>query len=144
MHINYISNEKYLQMHLFSWQSIDWVCKANIYHLVTVGSTILIEYVLLEEQMLSHNFFSADRLYKTQSVWGWLLVGTPRLKQPVSVQVTAETCHSNTTESFSPSVKKNVRESPLVYVCKGLQVYLLAVSQAFTMRTKSFEICLQY
>lgn len=31
MHINYISNEKYLQMHLFSWQSIDWACKATIY-----------------------------------------------------------------------------------------------------------------
>lgn len=56
MHINYISNERYLQMHLFSWQSIDWACKANIYHLVAVGSTILLEYALLEEQMLSHNF----------------------------------------------------------------------------------------
>lgn len=83
MHINYISNEKYLQMHLFSWQSIDWACKANIYHLVAVGSTISLEYVLLEEQMLSHNFFADIRLYETQSGWGWLLVETPKLKQPV-------------------------------------------------------------
>lgn len=30
MHINYISNEKYLQLHLFSWQSINWACKANM------------------------------------------------------------------------------------------------------------------
>jgi len=53
MHINYISNEKYLQMHLFSWQSIDWSCKPNVHHLVTVVSTLSIECVLLDEQMLS-------------------------------------------------------------------------------------------
>lgn len=47
MHINYISNEKYLQMHLFAWQRIDWACRANINHVVTVDSTILIEYILL-------------------------------------------------------------------------------------------------
>lgn len=80
MHINYISNEKYLQMHLFSWQSIDL---ANIYHLLNVDSTTWIEYILLEEQMLSHNFFADVSLCKTQSGWSLLLLGTPRLKQPV-------------------------------------------------------------
>lgn len=53
MHINYISNEKYLQMHLFSWQSIDWSCKPNVHDLVTVVSTLSIECVLLDEQILS-------------------------------------------------------------------------------------------
>lgn len=82
MHINYISNEKYLQMHLFAWQRIDWACRANINHVVTVDSTILIEYMLLGEQMLSH-FFAAVGLYKAHSGWSWLVVGPPRLKRPV-------------------------------------------------------------
>lgn len=76
MHINYISNEKYLQMHLFSWQSIDL---ANIYHLLNVDSTTWIEYILLEEQMLSHNFFADVSLQDTE----WLelvVVGDPKIK----------------------------------------------------------------
>jgi len=69
-------------MHLFSWQSINWAHKTDMYPLVPVGSTILIERVLLKEQMLSLFFFADIRLYKTQSGWGWLLMGTPRIKDP--------------------------------------------------------------
>lgn len=72
-HINYISNEKYLQMHLFSQQNIAQACKANIYDLITVDSTILTEYLSLEEQWCHIMFLLIQAAQDTE--WPGLVVG---------------------------------------------------------------------
>lgn len=79
MHINYIPNEKYLQMHLFSWQSIDWTCEVNILHLVTVGLTLFLGYVVLDEQMPSQFFHWCQAVQVTEQM-GFIAGGDPKIK----------------------------------------------------------------
>lgn len=60
-------------MHLFSWQSIDQACKANIYDLITVDSTILTHYLFLEAQWCHIMFLLIQAAQDTE--WLGLIVG---------------------------------------------------------------------
>lgn len=111
-------------MHLFSWQSIDWSCKPNVHDLVTVVSTLSIESVLLDEQMLSLvclvlvGFFFADICSVQVTEWLGLVAGVVLIWMKVIQGTSHNTTSHNTTWFFFPyrrgNCKKNVCVQRLV------------------------------